>query len=257
MKQKLIWPAIGLAAYLLFLAIHIPMSSIINSLPKYQGLEYSGVSGSFWKGKIESISFPQGRLSNFRWDTQWSKLFTAQLVSDVRFGSKGELLGKGTLGSGLFGNFAENMHLSLPISLVFDKLELPIPLSAKGELDMNIKRVSSGSPVCGDFDAQLTWLDAQLDTPIGLLNFEQVQALFSCEQGLPVAKIKQKTELLNLELEIRLLAKDETSKEIQLKGWLIPGAKMPTMMQSSLPTVLGQKDAQGRYPIHIKEKVKL
>jgi len=249
MKQKLIWPAFGVSVYLLFLIATAPMAKIMKLLPEYEHIDYLGVSGSFWQGKVESVAFPEGRLSNFRWDTQWSKLFTGQLVSNVRFGGKDELSGKGTLGSGLFGSFAENLQLSLPMSMVLEKVTLPLPLTGKGELDMNIKIASAGSPICGEFDAQLNWLDGQLVTQAGTLNFKQVKAVFSCVEGLPVAKITEKSEQLELELDLKLLGQ----KQFHLKGWIKPGAKMPKGMINTL-NFIGERDGQGSYQINMKEK---
>lgn len=249
MKQKLILPALFLSLYFLFLIATVPMATVMNLLPKYEQLEYTGVSGTFWQGKIQSLTLPEGRLSNFRWDTQWSKLFTGQLVSDVRFGAKNELSGNGVLGSGLFGSFAENLELSLPISMVLDKVTLPIPITGQGELDMNILIATASSPVCEEFDAQLNWLDGQLNTPAGQLKFEQAKAVFSCVEGLPVAKITEKSEQMELDLDVKLLGE----KRFHLKGWIKPGAKMPKMMSNNLSFV-GELDDKGRYQVNIKEK---
>ena len=249
MKNRIKWLLLALTAYFLFLLATLPMATLINNVPMDDRVQLEGITGSVWQGRLESLVIPDGRISKLSWNIPFLPLFTGSLVADVRFGANHELSGHGRLGSGFSGRFAQDLSLSIPLSIVLDELTLPVPISGEGELELFLNYGKAGSPVCSEFDGQLNVLDGKIDTPAGQLILNQAKAVFTCEKGELLAKVTEQSEFLELELLVRLLGKHQ----YQVKGWIKPGAKMPKMMASSM-NFIGERDGKGRYRVNIKDK---
>lgn len=245
-KKTLKWSMAASFFYVIFLLATLPMATVLSYFPKSEKHSYEGVTGTFWQGGLQTISVPEGRLSNVQWQVRPLSLLMGQLVEDIKFGAKDELSGKGHFGSGLFGYYAEDLQLSMPATLIINKLPLPIPLTATGDLELNLVHGSGGTPLCASFDGELKWLDGVVETPAGKLKLQQLKAVLSCQDGMVNALITEQSEQMSLELSLQLKGK----QQYKLTGWIKAEAGMPKMIANSL-NFIGEKDPQGRYRVNL------
>ncbi|WP_000816416.1 type II secretion system protein N, partial [Vibrio cholerae] len=96
--------------------VHLPAQVALSPLPLPEGLELTGIEGTLWQGQAAQVRWQGMSLGDLNWDLHLSALLLGQLEADIRFGrgSSTQLRGKGVLGIGLSGPYADDFLLSLP-----------------------------------------------------------------------------------------------------------------------------------------------
>lgn len=244
MKRAIGYSAIFSSVLLTSVIVHLPAQTVMKSLPLPAGLEFKGVEGSAWQGKAAQVNWQGMNLGDVNWDLHLSALFLAQLEADVRFGrgSQMQLRGKGVVGMGLNGPYADDFLLSLPATQVLPWLPLPIPLNVQGQLELAVQQYRFGEPYCQQAKGSVVWSAAQAESPIGALDLGSVVADFTCQDRVLTVKGDQNTRQVSSEFNVTL----QPDKRYQVQAWFKPEADFPEGLRSQLAW-LPKPDQQGRY----------
>ncbi|KQB02922.1 general secretion pathway protein GspN [Vibrio metoecus] len=227
--------------------VHLPAQVVLKPLPLPEGLELNGVEGTLWQGKSAQVRWQGMNFGDLNWDLHLSALLMAQLEADVRFGrgSNMQLRGKGVLGMGINGPYAQNFLLSLPASQAVPWLPLPFPLMAQGQLELTVQQYRFGDPYCQQATGNLVWSAAQVESPLGALDLGTVVSDFSCQESVLNLQGGQKTAQVSSEFTLNL----QPDSRYQAQAWFKPEAGFPESLNEPLKW-LPQPDGQGRYPFN-------
>lgn len=146
-KKTLLYGSLLLSVFSTSVVVHLPAKFVVDNLPNVRGLDISGVQGSLWQGRAQKVSFQQYDFGQVTWDLQVFKLLTGKAELNVRFGRNSELglTGRGVVGYGFSGPYAENLLASIPVAKVMEQVNVPAPVGATGDLELMIKNYSYAS----------------------------------------------------------------------------------------------------------------
>jgi general secretion pathway protein N len=256
MKKWFTLGAIFFTSYLIFVLATLPLPWLINKVTLPKNITLHGVSGTVWQGEIAQVI-----LSNSAKNTQVEQVTTALSVwslfsltpqIDVRFGdafSAGPE-GKMTLAVSQEQLSLTDVELFLSANDIAQQANLPLPVTAKGELELHLTQVdiSLSEQKCQQANGNVDWSHAGIIAMEQNIKLGKLQAKVSCEKGDLVVKIEPKNDL-GLSFSTYIGIKGGAQKG-QLKtsgqGYLTPGSKFPPELKSVLP-FLGNVDNQGRY----------
>lgn len=246
MKGKL---AIGATFGVVFMAsaiAHLPANWAWQYAPRVKGLALSGIKGTLWQGSASRVVWQNQQLGKIAWDMQLFRLLTGKLAFDVRFGqgSDMQLQGRGTVGYGLSGAFAEKLLASIPTANVAKYTTLPVPVTLTGNMELTVRDYRHAVPYCHSLDGTLAWIEGSASTPMGTLSPGPVFADLSCQQGGIVAKVAQSSDAVSSDWQFSLTP----NHRYQLTGWFKPGAEFPAQLSQQLKW-LGDPDTKGQYKI--------
>ena len=245
LKYGLLFSAIFIVFFSVSLLLHLPAAFALKHAPKMRGLQIDGVQGSIWQGSASNIAWQRVNYGSVQWDFQFSQLFQGKAELAVRFGRDSDmnLRGKGYVGYGMNGAYAQNLVASLPAEDVMKYVpNIPVPITAVGQVELTIKHLQQGQPWCQTGEGTLAWSGAGADTPLGSLDFGPVIADVTCQDNTIAAKGAQKTTQVESEFEASLTP----NRRYATSAWFKPGAEFPQAMQSQLRW-LGKPDNQGKY----------
>lgn len=237
----------GLVFVLVFatsLIVYFPAYIVIQQLPLPPQLKLSGVQGTIWQGKAEQVRWQNHDLGDLSWSVSPVKLVSASLEASVRFGRGSDLNlhGKGIVGYNLNGAYAKNLLLSLPADEALKQASLPIPVTAKGQLELTIKDYVYQAPVCLSGDGNLAWISAGVESPLGNLSLKQAIADIQCAKSTVDIKGNQQSGQVSSEFSAKL----SPNFRYQAQGWFKPGAEFPEQFAQQLKW-LPKPDNQGQY----------
>jgi general secretion pathway protein N len=117
---------------------------------------------------------------------------------------------------------------------------LPIPLIAGGNVNIKVTEFTLGKPICQRAIGNITWHKAGVTAFDQRIALGSIAAGISCQQGALALAIDPNNNLgLTFTAYVR-------SRGVSGSGFLKPGEKFPSTLQSVLP-FLGKVDSQGRY----------
>ncbi|HGH6026875.1 TPA: type II secretion system protein N [Vibrio mimicus] len=247
MKRAVWYSALFSGVLLTSVVVHLPAQVVIKQLPLPEGLELNSVEGSLWQGKAAQVRWQGMNLGDLNWDSRLSALLLARAEADVRFGrgSSAQLRGKGIVGVGLNGPYADDFLLSLPAAQAMPWLPLPMPLMAQGQLELTVHQYRFGDPYCQQAAGSLVWSAAQVESPIGALDLGTVVSDFTCQESVLNLKGGQKTAQVSSEFSLSL----QPDNRYQAQAWFKPEASFPESLSAQLKW-LPQPDNQGHYPFN-------
>lgn len=250
MKNKFAIGGIFFITYLVFLIATLPTTFVLNyiSLPKSvkNTVQFSGVSGSIWQTDIRQMAINGIHIDNVHADLNFWSLFSLTPKLSVTFGDafssgpegKAEILlsqDKATI---------NEMSLLIKANDVAQQLTLPLPMSARGDVELNIAKAEvdlSKNNQCIFVKGDINWSKAGVTAFDKSIILGQLNADLSCENGALAVVISP-----NNDLGLTFNAYVRQGGKISGNGFLKPGAKFPTALNDALP-FLGKKDSQGRY----------
>ena len=245
MKKKLLLILVLVLTFIISALVHLPVSVALNYAPLPAQLKLSGVSGTLWQGHANQVTWQGRNIGEVRWQLVSSKLFTGKLEAQVRFGrgSDWQLKGRGNVGYGLSGAYANNLIASIPAEQVVALAPpLPVPLGISGHVELSINEWHYASPYCKTGQGQLVWNTDSVGTPLADLVIGPVVADINCQQSEITAQGKQQSEQVSAEFELVLNDK----QRYQAKAWFMPQSEMPSALAEQLKW-LPKPDGQGRY----------
>lgn len=247
MKKWFAMLAIFLSSYLIFLLASAPLTLLTNNIKLPNNISIQGVSGSIWQGKIASAIINQNKIEKISTDVSFWSLFTLSPSVKVSFGDA--MLagpeGKFTLNISSTQLALSKLEVFISANDVAKQLPLPIPVSAQGNIEVNMPtlQLAIGEKLtCKAAQGDVIWLRAgvvALDQNIKLGRFI---ADISCKDGDFLAVVSPKNNL-GLSFDAVLALPEQRPSG---QGYLKPGAKFPNELKSAL-SFLGRPDNQGRY----------
>jgi len=245
MKKKFAIAAIFLLAYLVFLIATLPSAVVLKQITLPKQVALSGVQGTLWQTRISQLVV--GELLIEQVDVQlsfWS-LFTLAPKLDITFGDPLLSGAEGQLVLSISSQAAVVTDLAMFVRAneVAQQLTLPLPLSAQGEVALQIGEVSFNlqNNQCLTAKGEVNWSKAGVVALEQNIKLGRFSADINCEDGVLALLVSPKNDLgLTFSAYVR------QGGEISGMGYLQPGAKFPQTLNDALP-FLGRKDNQGRY----------
>ncbi|WP_114327197.1 type II secretion system protein N [Candidatus Colwellia aromaticivorans] len=246
MKKKFAIGVVFLMTYLGFLVATLPATVLFNQMSLPKNISLSGVSGSVWKTSIEQVFVGNVEIKKIKSELSFWSLFSLAPRLPVTFGDsllagpEGEV--DITFSQGKIE--IENLSLLLKANEIAQQLTLPLPVTAKGDVEITLYHAAiniEDNNKCIAADGLVTWSKAgviALEQNIQLGNFT---AKIACEEGALALLLSPQNDL-----GLTLNAYARQGGRVSGNGFLKPGAKFPQTLNSVLP-FLGRKDSQGRY----------
>ncbi len=256
MKKWFSLGAIFFTSYLIFVLATLPLPWLVNKLTLPNAIMLSGVSGTVWQGEIAQVVLANSVNSSSIQQVEtslsfWSLLsFTPKI--DIRFGDA--LLagpeGRFTLAVSQDQFYFTDVDLLLPANDIAQLANLPLPVTAKGELELHLTQVdfSLNEQTCQQANGDINWSRAGIIAMEENIKLGKLKAKISCEKGDLVVKLAAKNDLgLSFSVNIGMKGSAQNKKMTTSgQGYLTPAAKFPAQLKSALP-FLGNPDNKGRY----------
>ncbi|WP_372880802.1 type II secretion system protein N [Psychromonas sp.] len=240
MKIKLI--VLFFFLYLFSLMITLPASTLTRFIPQSAGLKIAGVSGYAWQGEAALLTYnKEHNFERVSWGLDWSALTTLQVKLHVKFNNgRNAMSGEGIVKSGFWGKGVENLKLDLSAAQLLSYVDLPVPIEASGDIAITVKDATLGDPYCATLDGFVNWENARISSQVGDVDLATTNINLSCENGEPVAFIKQQSEQISSNISA-LLQKGGLYK---LQGTINASDKLNPDIRQALNWI-GPKDSTG------------
>ena len=248
LKQKKI-AGFCLVSYFVFLLILLPARVSFFWLP--QSIQMSGLSGTLWKGRAETIRVGNYQLENVAWNIHLLSLFLLDFDVDVSLGtSKSLTRGQANISASFFGLRFTNIRLNTHLPLVLYGSALPYQTRLEGELLLLIQEYKLGAPYCETLSGRLEIDDMYVSNSFGNYMLGDVGLALGCDKGSLVGTMAQEDNKLGVQGQLQLSPNNQYS----ILGSVALVDTMPEDFKGLLP-FLGEPDAQGRYPLEFEGKL--
>ncbi|KAB2823940.1 type II secretion system protein N [Aliivibrio finisterrensis] len=247
MKFKLLIATVFSAFFTFSALLHMPIQWVVDQAPKVRGLVLVGLSGTPWKGQVDSLSWQRVNYGQLQWQIDPVAILKGHAVFSIRFGrgSELELRGKGAVGYSVSkGAYAENMVISLPVASIMNKVPMALPVSLQGQAEISINYFQQGQPWCKQATGEVVWSAGKIISPLGNINPNTVIADVTCVDNKVMLTSKQSSEDVGSEFDVVL----NPNRSYQVKGWFRPEANFPSSLRSQLKW-LGKPDSKGQYRV--------
>lgn len=234
MKAKAGFIALMLGGYLFFLAVDAPAQLLSLLLPRE--IAARGLSGTLWQGAVDVVRWRGIDMGSLNWRVTFSDLMPALTVA---FRHPDGPQGQGTI-RGWQQPQLYQWRISVPAGYVLHKLPLIVPISAQGDVQLNLQQAVIGPQGCRSLAATLKWPGAALGTPLGTVALAQPQAQLRCREGRLEIDVRQQSSFLQLSGQGSLAR----NGEYQFDGRLANGSAMPEAI-GRLLAMQGKADTQG------------
>lgn len=228
--------------YLVALAVTLPASTAFGFIPKNAGIKASEVSGSLWNGSALLLTYKkQIQLQKLSWKFDWSALSRLKLKIAIKFDNDIQgISGDGFILLGLSGVSVEDLSIAGNAMNLISSGHLAIPVEAKGDVSLVIKKASQGSPYCQELDGYAIWDNAKINAEIGSIDLDSAHIDLSCDEGKIAAKLKQSSDQLTTTADFLL----EEKGIYQLQGLLKAGDTLDPSIKDGLSWI-GDKNKAG------------
>ncbi|MGL5947603.1 MAG: type II secretion system protein N [Aeromonas sp.] len=254
MRNKVIIALVFSFAFAFFLLLQVPANLALRALPAQyaRSLKIEGVSGTLWQGQASRVQYGKEVLAPLSWDLNGWSLLRAAPSAAIKFGSRNTINGQGIVGWNN-GFTAEEFTLNMPAAELLRRLakSLPFPLTVGGQTQLKLHQFVQAKPWCQQLDGKLNWYNATFSGPMGEVALADPTITLSCPEGKVIAEIKQQSDAMALTGRFTL----ETDGMYLFQGQLKAGKSLPAAVEKAL-SMLGQPDAQGRFPLRYQGKIK-
>lgn len=245
MKKKFAIVAIFLTTYIVFLVATLPIRVVLSQVNLPKEISLSGVTGTVWHSQIDQLTLGKALIEQVDMKLSFWSLFTLTPKLDISFGDP--LLsgpeGKLVVDISSDNVTATNVDIFVKANDVAQQLTLPLPVSAQGNVELNVKEISISlvNYQCKSAKGEATWMKAGVVALEQNIKLGQFKTDISCEEGAIALLLSPRNDLgLTFTTYVRQGGK------ISGSGYLKPGNKFPRALNDALP-FLGKKDNQGRY----------
>jgi len=246
MKKKFVVGLVFLMAYFVFLIATLPATVLFNQVSLPKNLSLSGISGSVWKTKVEQVAVGETVIKQVETELGFLSLLSLAPTLPVTFGDpllsgpEGEL--DITFSKGVIE--IDNLRLLLKANDIAQQLTLPLPVTAKGDVEINLSHAAiniEDSNKCIAADGMVTWSKAGVLALEESISLGRFNAKIGCEDGVLALLLSPENNLgLTFSAYVR------QGGGVSGNGFLKPGNDFPKALSNTLP-FLGRKDSQGRY----------
>ncbi|GBL04385.1 type II secretion system protein N [Glaciecola sp. KUL10] len=240
------WIVLGCLTYLVFLVKYMPANWALNqastALPK--NISVNDVEGTIWDGKISSVVISGIGISNVTWDLSFWSLFTGKISAELNGGrlrDSDSVYFKGQANTYWYNTQAFALHdfsAMLPAQSVLAQISLPVPITARGRFNTNIKELTFDQN-CQTLTGTGGWTNGVVNGLQGPIEFGTFEADLGCAQGVLNVTVKPDNKL-SLDATLTLQATGKYAVQGRFK---IP-ENMPEEVQQAA-VFFGTPDSQG------------
>ncbi|MFC3023016.1 type II secretion system protein N [Vibrio zhugei] len=244
MRLKLLGSVLFVAVFMVSVIVHLPAAFVLKHVPLPRALQIDGVSGSLWKGRATQVHWHNQGFGALSWRMNTVALLTGRIEADIRIGrgSAMQLHGRGVVGYGLDGVYANNVIASLPASQILQYSPQPLPVAVKGQVELSLKQFQYAQPWCQSAKGSLVWSKASLETPASPLQLDQVLAQVDCLDNNLSIEGQQKSAQVSSEFSATVYK----AYHYKVTSWFHPEAQFPAELGQWLDR-LPTPDSKGRY----------
>ena len=246
MKKKFAIGGVFLLTYIGFLIATLPTTLVLNQVSLPKNVQLSGVSGSIWDTSIAQVSIEGNNVQQVKSRLSFLSLLTLTPKLDITFGDELIAGPEGELALTLSQDKAkiDNLTLLLKANNIAQQLDLPLPMTARGDVELTLKTAEidlTKNNRCIAANGTVTWSKAGIVALEQSVKLGKLNADIGCENGVLAVVISPKNDL-----GLTFTAYVQPGGKMSGNGFLKPGAKFPKALNDALP-FLGRKDNQGRY----------
>jgi len=237
------------ALYIVFVVVTAPASIVTRFIPDNAGIQIGNITGTLWNGKLTQLNYRnQFQLQQLTWEFNWLSLLMFKATADIKFNNDQKALdGVGTIGYGFSGLMLSDANINIDAATLPPYLPLPVEVASSGKLSIVVENASEGTPYCSELDAYVLWHEANVDTPMGSIDFASPSIDLSCSEGAVIASLKQHSEQLTTNVNIELTE----DKHYQLVGTIIGRETLaPSILQAL--SWIGPKNSAGETTLNFE-----
>ncbi|NRD71985.1 type II secretion system protein N [Shewanella sp. VB17] len=236
---------LGVLVYLTFMLVLLPADIAVKLAPLPTNMNISGVSGSIWSGKIESVSIGQRQIDQVQWQLSPWGLLLGKVTLDLVIGNPtSPVNGKGLVTLSMSGIDAEGLKFDAPSRFLLGETRLPFRTEIAGELSVFIGTLQQGLPWCEQLDGKLFLNAVRVKNQFGHYPLGDIELALACIDG--NVEIRSNEEMNQLGFNGSVLLQAE--KNVVISAKIKETASQPDDLKKAL-TFLGKKDSNGYYPI--------
>jgi len=228
MKSKVSWIIGGVIAFLLFAIAYMPATQVIGRVSLPSNISVSGVSGTLFSCKAQTLVINGLPISNVRWELSPLYMLMGKVKLDLKAGNirdKNDIAFEGPITTELFSQSTvntENFTLYLPVDRVIAQVRLPLPVNAGGRFKVSLDELTFG-PACQSLSGTGDWLNATVAGTQGPIDFGTYSAKLRCE-GEDIGITVSEPNLLSLSMDAVI---PTNMKNIRVSGKFKPDESLP------------------------------
>ncbi|SHI20584.1 type II secretion system protein N [Ferrimonas marina] len=234
---------VGLAVYLLFLLVTLPMAWVWKLAPVPSGVELNGLQGSVWKGQAAQLKVADRTLEQLSWELYPSRLLMGQAALSFRVDGT-DVQGQGDVRYGLGGLDAEGLRFSAPIGWLVGDARLPLRTQLAGNVTLNLSRLEQGEPWCEQLNGRLLVDALDVRNQFGHYPLGNMAGSLGCQQGNVQLLLDGAENQIGVEGQALLLA----NNQVEVDALIRETDNQPQDLRQALQ-FLGKPNADGAYPI--------
>ncbi|MEM5552919.1 type II secretion system protein N [Pseudoalteromonas neustonica] len=251
MKKTATLIVIFIISFIVFALLKTPAAVALNLASKYvpQDVQIGKVSGTVWQGRVMQLRYQGEQINSLTWDISGWALFTGQLKGNVKFGNareKTDISGRADFSYGLFNKAItlSDTTLRLTVERAMMRLQLPLPINAKGRVIVQLDEFSSGQPYCNALQGEISSQNIDVQGLSGWFSIGPLSGQLSCKSG-DVAVLVDPDNRLGLAADATLKA----NMNFKVAGYIKPDASLPKEVHDATK-FLGRADSDGRFPLN-------
>lgn len=168
MKTGIKLTLLGLAAFLVFLAVSAPAAILTKAIEHYTPARFHNVSGTLWRGSADRLQLSGITVGPVTWTIEAPALLRGALSADLQVGTEAqasELTGSASLEAGLSGVVSVK-QANIIVDADWAFVQAAVPIAATGRLELTIDQlvVDPQKPL-PKIQAELQWLNAGVSYP--------------------------------------------------------------------------------------------
>lgn len=186
MKSRIGWVVGGVLAFLIFLIAYLPASQVIGRIDLPRNVAVSGVSGTIWEGKVQTVVANGLPIYDLKWDVNpWTLVMgkVSVTLNAGNFRDAEAIAFEGPVSTSLFNLEhveSDGFLLFLPVDRVLAEVPLPLPVNAGGRFRVRLETLSFG-PACESLQGFGDWLNATVAGTQGPIDFGNYTAKLACD----------------------------------------------------------------------------
>ncbi len=210
--------------------------------------------GTIWQGELQNLQWQGENFGYVSWSFKPMRLLQAKADFEVRFGrgSDIKLMGQGHIGAGIAGLYAENVVASLPAEQVLQRIEIPVPVTVEGNIELSVNEWVYTQPWCQTAKGTLVWSGSKIVSPLGGLEPGTIVSNWICKDSLLTAQGDHNSAQIAAGLNAEL----QNNGHYKVDSWFKPNAEFPDTMKAQLQW-LGDPNQNGEYPFSYSGKVRV
>ncbi|EKE85210.1 type II secretion system protein N [Idiomarina xiamenensis] len=236
---------LALLTFMLGILSYMP-ATVLQWLPTSAQIQYRGLQGSIWQGRVLQLQTPWLNLRNVSWQLSPWALLTGRAALDIEVPVDNPVSGQLSVALSLGQVTVEQADLSGDIAMVAAQLPLRLPLPVSGSWHLQVSEYQledwrNGAAVCDTLNARLQGEQLALQVNQQWQNLGNYQLQLSCRDDRALQLEMADNNPLGLTVSGFI-----KPPQIALQGHLQPTSDVPTAISDLLPYI-GKPDAQGRY----------